>query len=113
MMFRQKGEACKASVVFIIKVLFLNLQNLFNISNGIDGYAIYFTINSTVLDSNVTCSSVTIVVSSCLHGVCVAALPVSCFFLNSSVVVSIFASNKLGDGPITSVIMGMLRTCKG
>ena len=81
------------------------MQEQFSISEGIDGSATNYTITYSVSDSTseriILCDSVTISASACTSGQCnhIFDIPSACFNLNSTMlVITVFASNILGDG---------------
>ena len=77
------------------------MQDSFNISDGVDGSAIFYTITYVDSISNSTCHSATVPTSNCIGGVCYSnySFPsdsITCAHsLNISVRVS--ASNILGN----------------
>ena len=83
------------------------MQEQFSISEGIDGSATNYTITYSVSDSTseriILCDSVTISPSACISEQCnhMFDIPSACFNLNSImlIVITVFASNVLGDGP--------------
>ena len=80
------------------------MQEQFSISEGIDGSATNYTITYSVSDSTseriMLCDSVTISASACTSGQCnhTFDIPLACFNSNSIMLITVFASNVLGDG---------------
>ena len=94
------------------------MQEQFFISGGIDGSATNYTITYSVSAADSTserCNSVTIIpASACTKGQCnhMFDIPSACFNLNSItlIVITVFASNALGDGSPSKQIT--LELCK-
>ena len=80
------------------------MQEQFSISEGIDGSATNYTITYSVSDSTseriILCDSVTISASVCISRECnhTFDVPSACFNSNSIMLITVFASNVLGDG---------------
>ena len=83
------------------------MQEQFSISEGIDGSATNYTITYSVSDSTseriILCDSVTISASACTSGQCNHIFDIPSEYLNLNsimlIVITVFASNILGDGP--------------
>ena len=85
------------------------------ISEGVDGSPLYYTVTyfNATFDQNVTiCGSNNISSSSCLHGVCTSSLPLYCYQISGAINISVFASNRLGNGLTSSVSIGVLHNIK-
>ena len=80
-------------------------QRPFNISSGIDGSAVSYTVTYSEATSGNICGSATISTSSCDDEVCRYLLRIdlasSCLSSTRSVRVTAFATNILGNGPRT------------
>ena len=80
----------------------INAQEQFFISDGIDGSATSYTIMYTDPTSRRTCGSITISASECTSGQCdhMFNIPSDSVCSNATgIVISVFATNILGDGP--------------
>ena len=77
-------------------------QDSFSISEGIDGSVKTYTFNLTYSNSECSHNLKTVPVSSCESEVCSYTLEslasLSCFDRSSQVMLTVFASNILGDG---------------
>ena len=76
------------------------LQEQLFISDGFDGSATNYTITYSDSASGRTCDSVTISASACINGLCnhMFDIPSACFNFDS-IIITVFASSVLGDGP--------------
>ena len=81
------------------------LQEQLFISDGFDGSATNYTIIYSDSASGRPCDSVTISASACINGLCnhMFDIPSACFNFDS-VIITVFASNVLGDGPSSEPI---------
>ena len=87
----------------------LNLQKPVNISEGIDGSTLRYTINYTNAMSGVVCKSIDIPASECVNGMCehdvTTPFPACSDLRRISVIVS--ATNLLGTGqPSNAITLG-------
>ena len=75
------------------------MQDSFYIADGIDGSALFYTVNYTDTLTDIECEPLNISASRCIRGNCTASsrnlMPCS---RSENLIISISASNRLGEG---------------
>ena len=81
-------------------------QENFNISEGIDGSPMFYTVNYTVSGTYIMCATSTISTSSCTNGVCehMLEIPSSICPPSSSITVIVSGTNRLGEGQASNPV---------
>ena len=76
-------------------------QDSFNITEGVDGSALSYTISYSDSVSGINCHSTTISASSCDDGICSDVFEASASLCPplTDITVTVFATNILGNGP--------------
>ena len=95
---------------FVYVCINVFMQENFNISNGVDGSAVSYSIYYTDSDSGAVCASATILASSCISGVCDHEIIVSSSpcYSSLSIQVTVAATNRFGSGlPSVPVSIGL------
>ena len=82
------------------------------ISDGIDGSPLYYTVLYADASQNNTMCGSDSILSPCQQSGCSSSLPPSCYSASGSINVTVFASNRLGNGTASSVSIGILHTCR-
>lgn len=73
------------------------------VSNGISGSPLYYIITYMDYNAGIICDSQNL---SCWHGVpCASFLPAYCLPLSGPVSISLSATNRLGDGSTSTIIL--------
>lgn len=85
----------------------MTIQDSFFISNEISGSPINHTITYAESSTGIICDSIIVTIPSSDLGIYVSSLPSSCFHLSGPIEISRSASNRLGTGPTTSIMIGM------
>ena len=108
-------HACTHVILTLILYIYAHtyVQDSFNISNGIDGSVTSYTI--TIFSSTgESCDSITLQASTCREEICnyrLENLTSSCYSSSSQIMLTVFASNIIGDGlPSEPIFVGMF-TC--
>ena len=97
------------TIIIILLSLLVSLSLLkekINISPGVDGSANTYTITYFESSAGITCGSDTVESSNC-NETCIHFTKLSSLLCNISknITVSVFATNRIGDGPIKEGIM--------
>ena len=92
---------------FSLVILILSIQDSFNISNTVDGSALYYTMNF-IGTSSVICNSSNVSVSSCSQRICmVPPVQLARCSQTGNVNIVVSAVNLLGEGPESSLSIGI------
>ena len=80
-----------------------NFQESFNISAGVDGSALSYTVIYTDAASGIVCASATLLATSCVDQLCVHHLQVSSSNCSTSrlITVNVLGNNLLGPGELS------------
>ena len=81
------------------------MQEQFFISDGIDGSATNYTITYSDSTSGRTCGLFTISASTCTSGHCNHMFEIPPVCSDIGIVITVFATNVLGDGPSSEPVL--------
>ena len=81
------------------------MQERFFISDGIDGSATNYSVTYSDSTSERTCGSFTISASTCTSGRCNHTFDIPSVCSDISIVITVFATSILGDGPSSEPVL--------